>query len=153
MNSDTTTNLHNEISLYNDIFLKMDIETFEYRWLHTLSETQLNKFKQIVIEFHFPFTNYTFNHLDVNIPVQEKLYVFEKLKQTHVLIHFHANNCCGTTSYNDIIVPNVFECTFIRKDMHVDSGLNKDPIPSALDSPCVRNTPDIILAHPPFCFM
>ena len=152
MNSDTITNLHVEIEPYHNIFLKMDIETFEYRWLHTMSYEQLMKYKQIVIEFHFPFTDYPFHHLDVNIPVREKMYVFEMLKKTHVLIHFHANNCCGTTEYNGTIVPNVFECTFIRKDMHVDSGKNTDPIPSALDSPCVNHTPDIALAHPPFCW-
>ena len=68
------------------------------------------------------------------------------------LIHFHPNNCCGTTIYNNIIVPNVFECTFIRKDVYIYSGLNTDPIPSNLDSPCVINTPDIHLNWPPFRF-
>ena len=149
-NSDTTTNLHDEIKGYNNIFLKMDIETFEYRWFQTLSAEQLQQFKQIVIEFHFPFTDYPFNYLDINIPVSEKMDVFNKLKKSHVLIHFHANNCCGTTVYNNIVVPNVFECTFIRKDVHIDCGLNTTPIPSILDSPCVSHHPDIHINWAPF---
>ena len=34
----------------------MDIEGGEYDWLHSLSKKQLNKFQQIVIEFHKPFS-------------------------------------------------------------------------------------------------
>jgi hypothetical protein len=71
----------------------MDIETFEFRWVHTLTEEQMNKFKQIVIEFHFPFTTNNFSNLDINMPVDYKMAVFEKFANTHKLIHFHANNC------------------------------------------------------------
>lgn len=150
-NSEITTNLHNEIEKYNNIFLKMDIETFEYRWLHTLSREQLQKFKQIVIEFHFPFTAYPFNHLDKDIPVKDKLYIFEKLFDTHRIVHFHANNCCGVTNYEGIVVPNVFECTFIRKDIFVNIGFNNEAIPSSLDYPNV-NSEDIKLNWPPFVY-
>jgi hypothetical protein len=151
-NTEYTTNLHFEIEPYHDIFLKMDIETFEYRWLHTLSYIQLNKFKQIVIEFHFPFTSYPFSHLDIDIPISEKMSVFKKLHETHVLVHFHANNCCGTTIYDNTSVPNVFECTFVRKDICKYYKPNTDNIPSILDSPCVTYHSDISLSWPPFQF-
>jgi hypothetical protein len=151
-NSEHTTNLHLEIEPYHDIFLKMDIETFEYRWLHTLSYEQLIKFKQIVIEFHYPFTAYPFSHLDIDIPVSEKMDVFNKLNKTHVLIHLHANNCCGTTIYDNTAVPNVFECTFVRKDLCNSYIQNTDTIPSILDSPCISSLPDIPLSWPPFKF-
>lgn len=151
-NTEHTTNLHLEIEPYNDIFLKMDIETFEYRWLHTLSHEQLTKFKQIVMEFHFPFTAYPFNHLDIDIPVSEKMDVFNKLQKTHVLVHLHANNCCGTTIYDNITTPNVFECTFVRKDICTSYTKNTDHIPSILDSPCVLSHPEIHLSWFPFKF-
>lgn len=150
-NTPTTTNLHEEIKPYNDIFFKMDIESYEFRWLQTMSSEQLNKFKQIVIEFHYPFDLYPsyIKHFDTQLPVVEKMAVFKKLAETHVLVHFHGNNCCGTTVHEGIITPNIFECTYIRKDVHTDSGLNTTSIPSTLDAPNTGN-PEIHLNWPPF---
>lgn len=31
------------------------------------------------------------------------------------LVHFHPNNCCGIIKYNNITIPKLFECTYIRK--------------------------------------
>ena len=148
-NTTITTNLHEEIQPYRNIFLKMDIETYEFRWIHTLSTEQLKQFKQMVIEFHFPFTVSGFTHLDKELPVQDKMDVFRKLAETHVLVHFHCNNCCGTTTYDSIITPNVFECTYIRKDIQSSLHLNDEPLPTPLD---IKNTnnPDIFLQWPPF---
>ena len=47
-NSQDTTNLFDMFEKYNNIFLKMDIETYEFRWLQTLSNEQLNKINQIL---------------------------------------------------------------------------------------------------------
>ena len=148
-NSDTTTNLHNEIKNYNDIFLKMDIETYEFRWLYSLNESHLNKFKQIVIEFHFPFYVHAHRGLDVQLPVSEKMNIFKVLANTHTLVHLHGNNCCGTTTYEGIVVPNVFECTYVRKDVQQSDSVNTTKLPCELD---VKNVggPDIDLNHIPF---
>jgi hypothetical protein len=148
-NTTKTTNLQEEIKEYKSIFLKMDIETYEYRWLLSLTEEQLNKFKQIVIEFHFPFSEPGFKHLDTPLPVETKMSVFAKLAQTHTLIHLHANNCCGTTVYSGITVPNVFECTYVRNDVQDRSVMSKDPIPGPLDRPNTHN-PEIFLRGYPF---
>ena len=148
-NSDTTTNLFDIIEQYNNIFLKMDIETFEYRWLQVLSYEQLKKIKQINIEFHFPFTEPGFNHLDAPLPISQKMDVLAKLIETHTLIHLHANNCCGTTLYNNIIVPNVFECTYVRNDFQTRDKLNRESLPTSLDTPNVDG-PDINLIGYPF---
>jgi hypothetical protein len=148
-NTNTSTNLHDIINKNDDIFLKMDIETFEYRWLDTLSSEQLKKFKQIVIEFHFPFTLYPFNHLDIQTTVDYKINILKKISETHKLIHFHPNNCCGTTNYNNIIIPNVFECTYIRNDIFIDNGLNNENIPTKYDYPNVNNS-EISINWPPF---
>ena len=149
-NTRSTTNLHAEIEPFNDIFLKMDIETFEFRWIHSLNEEHLKKIKQMVIEFHFPFTQTGFTHLDVEISIKDKMSVFEKISRTHKLIHFHPNNCCGTTLYENTIVPNVFECTFLRKDVDDSTELNTETIPSSLDVKNVIHNPEIYLNHTPF---
>ena len=57
-NNKILTNMHHLINSKNNIFLKMDIEGGEYLWLHSLSKNQMLKFKQIVIEFHYPFNKY-----------------------------------------------------------------------------------------------
>lgn len=147
--TDTTTNMHTLFEKYNDIFLKMDIETYEFRWLQTLSSQQLKKIKQLVIEFHFPFNEPGFTHLDTPLPIYAKMGVLKKLAETHTLIHFHGNNCCGITLYDNVIVPNVFECTYVRKDVQDAGEYNEEPIPSPLDRPNL-NTYDIQLNHYPF---
>jgi hypothetical protein len=147
--TDRTTNLHSLIDRHNNIFLKIDIESYEFRWIQTLSIKQLNKFKQIVIEYHFPFTPASFSHFDIPLPVTEKMDVLKKVNNTHKIIHLHANNCCGTTVYDNITVPNIFECTYLRNDLQDFVELSTDPIPSNLDRPNV-NGPDIILKGYPF---
>lgn len=52
INDSKNTNLDNLINKYNNIFLSMDIEGGEYKWLLQLSENKLLKFKQICIELH-----------------------------------------------------------------------------------------------------
>lgn len=140
--SNNTTNLFDIFEKYNQIFLKMDIESSEYCWLQILSTNQLSKIKQMVIEFHFPF-------FDRPIPISQKLQTLHELTNTHTLIHLHANNFCGTTTYNGIVVPNVFECTYVRNDIQKPERLNTDRLPTCLDRP---NVPldDIYLDGYPF---
>jgi hypothetical protein len=121
----------------------MDIETFEFRWLRSLTIDQLKKFKQIVIEIHYPFTLYPFNHLDKQLSISDKLIPLKTLSKTHTLIHLHGNNCCGTTSFNGLNLPNVLECTFVRKDIQDKGILNKESIPSNLDYPNLNGS-DIV---------
>ena len=151
-NTEFTTNLDAETSGFNDIFLKMDIESHEFRWLNSLSDEFFLRFKQIVIEFHLPFTSqdYTSRGYDIDIPVQMKIAAIKKLESTHTLIHLHANNCCGTTVANGVFYPNVFECTFVRKDIQNKGELNKTKIPSSLDAPNRTGKPDIVLNWSPF---
>jgi hypothetical protein len=54
--TEKTTNLIDYFHKYDNIFLKMDIETWEYLWLENFPIDLLKKVKQLVIEFHFPFT-------------------------------------------------------------------------------------------------
>jgi hypothetical protein len=148
-NSKKLTNLHDLIAKYKNIFLKMDIETFEFRWIQAMTPELLNNIKQIVIEFHFPFTNQHFAHLDAPLPISEKMEVLQKLAEQFTLVHFHANNCCGTTSYNNVTVPNVFECTYVHTSIQPKEKRNTVPVPHSLDSPNTDN-PEIHLRGYPF---
>jgi hypothetical protein len=136
-NSDKVTNLHEIIDANNNIFIKMDIEGGEIPWINSLNDTQLNKFDQIVMEFHRPFS-------------ATEVSVFDKINKNHLLIHFHANNCCGSRMHGGVKIPNVFECTYLHKKFFKDTPiLNTERIPSSLD---MKNTdkPEIHIDYPPF---
>jgi hypothetical protein len=137
-NNDSITNLSDIIYENNSIFLKMDIEGGEIPWIKSLSNKQLNKFEQIVIEFHFPFSN-------------AEIGIFEKLNANHVLVHFHPNNCCGVRSHRDVIIPNVFECTYLHKKFFTsDPDVNTELIPNSIDMKNVLYNDEIFINHTPF---
>jgi hypothetical protein len=138
-NTEMITNLHDLINANEYIFVKMDIEGGEIPWIKSLSDEQMNRFEQIVMEFHFPFSN---NEIDV----------FDKINKNHYLIHFHGNNCCGTRIHKDVKIPNVFECTYLHKKFFVEPPkLNTDLIPSILDMKNTGNQ-EIFIDYPPFVY-
>jgi hypothetical protein len=138
-NTENTTNLNDMIETNDNIFLKMDIEGWEVPWINSLSNDQLNKFAQIVIEFHTPFT------------ANEQI-MFEKINKTHVLTHLHPNNCANVIWHSGLIIAEVFECTYINKKYYTsDLILSTDFIPNNIVD--MDNTPDkprIYMNYPPF---
>jgi hypothetical protein len=148
--SDTTTTLSDVIDTFANIFLKMDIETFEFRWLQAISPLRLAKIAQMVVEVHFPFNEPGLTHLDAPLPVEQKVDALRKLARTHTLVHLHANNVGGTSVYRGLRVPNVFECTYLRRDLQPATNPSIDPIPSALDRPNILTRPDIALSGYPW---
>jgi hypothetical protein len=136
-NNDNDTNLNDIINAYTNIIVKIDIEGAEIPWIKSLSDTQINKFEQLIMEFHFPFTDNEIN-------------VFDKINKNHYLIHFHGNNCCGTREHNGVIMPNVFECTYLHKKyFETIPELNTDTIPGVLDMKNTGNE-EIYINYPPF---
>jgi hypothetical protein len=127
---------------YNDIFLKMDVEGGEFKWLSSISFERLSKFKQMSIEFH------GMNDNDYGSDIFTKLKCFEKLTHTHYLIHAHGNNCAGTRGG----FPDVIELTYVNKKcFSVPPQLNTIPLPIPnLDYPNNSGIPDINLNFFPF---
>jgi hypothetical protein len=136
---ETNTNLHYIIDANQSIFVKMDIEGGEYSWVRSLTTDHLNKFEQITMEFHAPFY----------YGISRGMEIFTKLNKTHRLIHLHPNNVAGTSSYNGVIIPNIFEGTYLHKKYFKTVLLNTDVIPGPLD---MKNTdqPEIKISYPPF---
>jgi hypothetical protein len=140
------TNLHNLLLPYtqkpgSNVFIKMDIEGGEVDWIRSLLPEHMDVMTQIVMEFHRPFT-------------ETEIDMFKKLNETHLPIHFHPNNACGTRIHNGIYFPNVFECTYLHKRFFNGyAELNRDFIPN--DAVDVRNIlfkDEIWIGHPPFVF-
>jgi FkbM family methyltransferase len=131
VNNSKNTNLKEYIRDYNNIFLKMDIEGYEFNWIDSLSIEELQKFSQIVIEIHCPFGVYKNN-------------ILRKLSITHYPVHIHGNNCGGMIK--DIIIPGifpiVFEVTYIRKDLLDENVIYKiqKQFPTELDE---KNDPSV----------
>ena len=137
-NNENITNLHDFINENDCFFVKMDIEGGEIDWINSLSDDQINKFEQIVMEFHFPFSD-------------KEIDVFDKINKNHYLIHFHGNNCSNIRLHNGVIIPDVFECTYLHKKYFINSPeLNTDPIPSNLDMKNNPNADEICINYQPF---
>jgi hypothetical protein len=120
----------------------MDIEGGEYPWLLSIDELELNKFKQIVIEFH-GITNDTWG-----CNYRDKMNCLAKLLKTHYIIHAHGNNC----SYICNHFPDVIELTYINKKFfESEPPLNLQPLPiKNLDYPNNPNNWEIQLKFYPF---
>jgi len=138
-NNERTTNLHDIIDGTKEgIFIKMDIEGGEIPWINSLSDEQLNKFEQIVMEFHNPFS-------------EKENEVFQKINKHHYLIHFHGNNHCGVRDHQGVRIPNVFECTYLHKKYFTKTvELNQDNIPGVLDMKNWTVAGEIQIDYPPF---
>ena len=140
-NDNNNTDLKFLINNYNNIFLKMDIEGYEYKWLSSLNNLDLNKFKQIVIEFHgINDDSWNFNH-------ELKKNCFKILSETHYIIHIHGNNYSNKTNN----IPDVIEITYINKNMfNTIPTLNVTKLPiNNLDYPN-SDIPDYDLNFYPF---
>jgi hypothetical protein len=113
MNDAEHTNLHDIIDEYEHIFVKMDIEGYEIPWLLSLSDDNLNKFKQITMEIH------GLNDDSFGFTKENKIECLKKLSNSHYLIHAHANN------YNSVKdnIPDVLELTYIRKNYYKTSTI------------------------------
>jgi hypothetical protein len=137
-NNELVTNLHDLINENDSIFVKMDIEGGEIPWIKSLSDEQMNKFEQIVMEFHFPFSD---NEIDV----------FDKLNKNHYLIHFHGNNNRHVILHKGVGIPLVFECTYLHKKYFTNRiELNSDLIPGVLDMKNDLAHDEICIEYPPF---
>ena len=130
------------LTKFKNIFLKMDIEGCEYPWLLSLENSKLQKFKQIVLEFHgINDDSWNTIHLD-------KIECFKKLNQTHFIIHIHGNNCGDLTNN----IPNTVEVTYLRKDLFdFEPELNTEALPiQNIDFSNSENKEDYSLNFKPF---
>jgi hypothetical protein len=153
--NDTHTNLLEYCEKYKDIFLKMDIEGSEWKYIIEQGANILPRCKQIVIELHGLFDE------NRGGSVNEKLLASEILSKTHNIVHAHGNNheLCGLyqsiidkkgSIHTDVRVPIVLELTYLRKDV-CSFELNKKPFPDTrVDFACNFREPDIYLHDWPF---
>lgn len=119
--------------------LQMDIEGDEYLNILSTNNETLNRFKIIIIEFHYleRVANKSLFNL-YNETINKLLKYFD-------ICHIHANNWGRNFSVTSKLkIPQVLEVTFLNKKL----SKYKKPItilPHKLDSKCDINKPEIIL--------
>jgi hypothetical protein len=92
----------------DNILLKMDIESSEWKVLASTPSTTLNRFQQIVVEFH--------GLLNIDNPERafQIIEALRNLNQTHKLVHLHINNYEPIRVVGGIVMPNVLEATYLK---------------------------------------
>lgn len=131
---DTITNHMERFGLYGkQILLKMDIEGKEYPiWEDERTWKVLPNINQLLIEFH-----------DLKNRLQQCRKIVERLRKEFELIHIHGNNFKGTFCINGqmpegVVIPDVLEMTFVRKDKISPEDIVQPPVKypiSGLDYP------------------
>jgi hypothetical protein len=120
----------------SDLCLQMDIEGAEYEVLLNVSEEVLSRFRIIVAEFHAM-------HMLWSRPFfMLASRAFDRVLQTHRVVHVHPNNTLGAVRKNGLEIPRLMEFTFLRDDRvyHSDQPLSL-PHPLDVDNTNQRSLP------------
>ena len=114
--------------------------------------SNLEVFNILKINTQAPIVKEFFEYFGSTVlPVEDKVISLKKMTSQHILTHLHANNFNSTTDYDFVKVPDVFECTYIRKDSVKVLGMNDIPVPHpSLDFPNNVSREDIFLHGFPF---
>ena len=143
----------------DNITLKMDIEWDEWKTLESLSDKELKKIDQLIVEFHIvgidveekfilskdPDTMLTPYFSSFYKSVYEKLTfdifqhyseVMKKINGHFYAFHIHPNNSLRKVEIGGFIFPPLLEICFVRKDLIQDVKLSKEEYPiEGLDYP------------------
>lgn len=123
-----------------NIFLKCDIENYEWTMLDCAAAETLARLSQIVIEFH--------SLSGLLVPERRRIIraCVEKVLSRHIPIHVHGNNAANLVVTKSLAFPEVLEVTFLHRTYVGRATHPAMPIyPSALDYPNVPNRPELFL--------
>lgn len=149
-------------NLPDDSLLKIDVEWNEWDALLEFDKKTLNKFSQILIEFHIvhvePREGLTPYFKDFYETIFEKLNedlfrkyyeVMKKLNDQFYAFHIHANNSLPLIEVDGYSFPPLLEVSFVRKDLVENVQETTDSFPiDGLDFPNKTDRPDILNWYP-----
>jgi hypothetical protein len=118
--------------------LKMDIEGEEWRVLDATALSTLDRFTQIVCEFHF------LQHIGELEYTELFRSVLEKLRHHFEVVHIHGNNSWPLVNVANIALPALMEVTFANR-RHYQFAETSEVFPTAIDRPNIPSTPEIYL--------
>ena len=120
-----------------DLLLQMDIEGGEFASLIAASPELLRRFRVMTIEFHY------FAQLAEDPFFALAASLFGKLLESHVVVHSHPNNCCLNVGIGGVLVPQVLELTFVRRDFDLGTGFATE-FPHPLDAENLDRPPVLL---------
>jgi len=123
------------IDLKDSICLQIDIEGGEYEVIASLSPSELNRFRIIVIELHL--LGELLNRDGFQL-ISEPL---KRLLKTHFVAHLHVNNSGHIHHYKGIHVPETMEVTLLSRSCYKIESCNFKS-PHKLDIRCVPCLPE-----------
>lgn len=125
-----------------DLVLKMDVEGAEWDVLDQVATSTLEQFHQIVVEWH---------GLSRTVDPGRRgplVAALQKISRSHQSIHVHGNGDQPPMWIGDLVVPDVLEVTYVRRQDVADRlGPATGPFPSALDQPTNPGWPDVFLGQ------
>lgn len=123
----------------SDLLLQMDIEGYEFETVFSMSDQLKDRFRIIVVEFHWMHLLWSKPFFDLSKRA------FMKLLQNHSVVHIHPNNLGKTVKRNNIEIPELLEITFLRNDRITKREFTKS-FPHKLDINNMDSTPLILPA-------
>jgi hypothetical protein len=100
----------------SSLLLKCDIEGAEWKLFEEAESKVIQKFEQIVVEFH------GLQYLYIDAVHAQRLCVLEKIFRTHIPIFTNSNNFGKVFLIGGLLVPEVLEVTYLRRDLHTCSN-------------------------------
>lgn len=121
-----------------NLFLKMDIDSWEWATLDATDLDTICRFSQITGEFHY------FEAIG-ELPWRQKFFrCLRKLSKFYAPIHIHANNYAAMPLIANVPVPCVLEITFANRALYQFED-SDELFPTDLDVPCDPAVPDHFL--------
>ena len=127
----------------SDLVLQMDIEGAEYPVIAGMTPGLLSRFRIIILEVH------GLENLFHSFSFDLMAGVFDKLLESHAVVHLHPNNCCGVAVSQGIEIPRVLELTLYRRDRAKFTPSSGRDYPHALDADNVAGNASVVL---PLCW-
>lgn len=121
-----------------DLIVKMDVEGAEWSALAAVGREVVERFSQMVIEFHAPLAGTTEDRL-------RNLGVLGTLCRTHRVVHVHANNYAPVDDFDGLLVPNVLEVSYLRRS-RASFRAFREALPAAVDVPNNPHWPEISMS-------
>ena len=132
----------NDHSNCDNMILKMDVEGAEWKFLETVPSDLLNRFDQIVFEFHNLISPKN------SAQIEKILAAFKKLNLTHTPIHVHGNNYGAYINIEGFgIFPDTPEITYVKTENYTFEEDENILLPISLDEPNHPFLPDIPLGY------
>lgn len=97
-----------EMGIKGDIFLKIDIEEYEYEYFKRTDIKKMASYvKGMLLEVHW---------IDSNSNREKLVEILNKIEEHFSLIHLHGNNWGGLWEYEGLTIPKVLELSFVNKN-------------------------------------